>query len=341
MRHTYLGYRVVQWVSQQLPPAVAFRWGDFIADVQWRCSRRHRAAVQANLSVATGTPQPWHSRLTREVFRNFSRYLIEFFTIHQVAHPLVACQGLEHVRSAHQRGRGVILLSAHLGNWEVGGILLQRMGFPVTAVVLPHEDPRMDRLFNAQRRRNGIDVIPLGSHATSQSIRALRAGKLLGLLGDQDFTDKGVKVLFCGAPVILPRGPAILSVRSQAPVVPTFLIREGPWRFRLCCEAAIWPARDQKPAEAVQALTHAYATVLGRYVRQYPEQWPIFRSVFTAQASPPHQDATGVSPWRNSVATRRAFKEATPRTPNLWCGGSPSTRSGQELPTARSLVDAR
>ena len=82
---------------------------------------------------------------------------------------------------------------------------------------------------------------------------------------------------FCGQSVLLPRGPATLSIRSGAPVVPLFLIREGIWRFRLHVEPPIWPSTTHASAEAIAELAQAYTTVIERYIKQFAAQWLLFQ----------------------------------------------------------------
>lgn len=273
----YYGYRAAQWLSTQLPSATAFRWAQQAADLYWRRSKRDRAIVQQNVSIITGTPVGQEVRVIREVFRNFARYVVEFFTIHATPQPRVDMEGYEHLAQITRQRRGAIILTAHLGNWEVGAILLRRLGIPITAVALPHEDPRMNRLFDAQRRRCGIPVIPLGLHAAARSLERLHAGECVGLLGDRTFNDTGLTVSWFGRSAVLPRGPAILSLRSNAPIVPTFLIREGPWKFRFCFEPPIHPQTAADADQAIQRVMQAYAAVLERRLRQHPEQWLMFQ----------------------------------------------------------------
>lgn len=279
MSRQYAGYRIAQWLSIGLPASVTFRLAEALADVQWRRAAMDRIAVQTNLSMMVGTPIDEFSPRVREVFRHFGRYIVEFFSIHRVLHPGLRIEGYQHLEDIRHRGSGAILLTAHLGNWEAGAILIRRMGFPVAAVALPHDDPKMDRLFNDQRQRCGIEVIPLGRHAARRSLRALRQGWLLGLLGDREFSDQGLRMPLCGREVILPRGPAVLSLRARVPVIPAFLVREGSWAFRLHLDVPIWPTTEETDDMAVAALTRRYAAVLERYLKLFPEQWLMFQPV--------------------------------------------------------------
>lgn len=278
----YLRYRLAQWLSERLPSPAAFRCADQLSDAWCRISAKDRAAVQANLFMLLGKPVTEQSRDVYEVFRNFGRYLVEFFTIHCVPRPDVYVEGYEHLQEAQRVHRGVIILTAHLGNWELGGALLRRMGFPVSVVALRHADAGTDRLFNRQRVRCGIHVIPVGSDAAQQSLQSLRAGHLLGLIGDREFSHHGMVLTLFGRAVTLPRGPAALSLKSHAPVIPTFLIREGTWKFRLSFEPPI-PPPAHGAAHAIAALTTAYAAVFERYLRRFPTQWLMFQPATQAR----------------------------------------------------------
>ena len=272
-----LRFHLARWASNGLPAPVALRLAERLADVQYRSSAKDRSAVESNLSLALGSGAAQHPPLVRDVFRNFGRYLVEFFTMHHAPLPAFHVDGETHLRHAHAQRHGAIILTAHLGNWELGATIIRRMGFPISAVALPHLDPDTDRLFNSQRQRCGVTTIPLGPSATRQCLNVLHAGGLLGLLGDWELTGHSVAVSLFGRTVSLPRGPASLSLRSGAPILPTFLVREADWRFRLCVEPPLWPTRHASAASVLQTLIQTYATGLERYIRQWPSQWMLFR----------------------------------------------------------------
>ncbi len=279
MRTGYAAFKLAQWLSEALPPSQAFRLAEWTADTHGRGSAADRAAVTANLA-ALGV-DPSEARV-REVFRNFGRYLVEFFTMHR-SDSAVVVDGASYLDDIRRRRCGAIILTAHVGNWELGAVVLKRMGVPLTVVALQHDDPGTNALFDRQRRRCGLEVVPLGAHAARQCLQRLREGRMIGLLGDREFGRNGVSASFLGQPLTLPKGPAVLSLRAQAPIVPTFLIREGRGAFRLCIEPPLWPGRAAG-VSAVGALTQRYAGILERYLTRYPEQWLMFRPILSASA---------------------------------------------------------
>jgi len=175
---------------------------------------------------------------------------------------------------------GAIVVTAHLGNWELGAVALRHRGLPVSIVALPHRDAGVNAFFDRQRRRCGIHhVIPVGPHATRRSLEALRQGHVLGMAADWEFGEQGITVPFFGATAVVPKGPAVLSLRSGAPLIPAFLIREAPWRLRLHLEPPIWSPQETRGPEAVVRLTQAYVRVTEQYIRRFPTQWLTFRPI--------------------------------------------------------------
>jgi len=289
MRAARILYALGVAMLRTLPAEACLRAAERLAECQWRASRRDRQAVETNLRVILGTDDGRSKGLAREVFTNFGRYLVEFFTAHAARELQVTIEGFDHLRALSRARGGGIILTAHLGNWELGAVILRRLGFRVCVVALPHRDPWVNGLFDEQRRRCGVEIIPLGPEATRQGLQALRSGALLGLVGDREFGDQGIAVSLFGQTVAMPRGPALLSLRTGVPVVPVFLTRERPWRFRLAVEPPIAPtmSRAAEPEKAdVQALTERYRDVMARYIRQFPSQWLMLQPL-TAQAARP------------------------------------------------------
>ena len=158
---------------------------------------------------------------------------------------------------------------------------LRRLGFEVAAVALPHEDPALNVLFDRQRARCGVHVIPVGPTATPACVRWLRQGGVLGLLGDQAYGADSVRVPFGRGLLRAPRGPAVLSLRTGAPVLPTFVIREAPGRLRMRISAAIAPEEACGP-DRVADLTRRYAAALHEGIQRVPEQWIWLQRIETA-----------------------------------------------------------
>lgn len=274
----YAAYVLARMLAGRLPPALAQRCAEGLAARYARRAVAERANIRANLSLILGALLPEDSPLIREVFRHFAWYLAEFLAVHRTGLPPVQFEGAEHLERARAAGRGVIVMTAHLGNWELGAMAIRALlRCPVAALAQPHEDPRINRLFDRQRWHGGVAVIPVGPQAAMRSLQVLRGGGVLGLLGDWPFSDPGVAVTLFGRRAMVPLGPAILSLRAQAPIVPCACVRLAPGRFRMRFDAPIEPPRAG--AQAAGPLAQRYAAALEGVIRQAPTQWVRFTPV--------------------------------------------------------------
>ena len=244
---------------------------------------RHR--VQANLKTVlgnNGTNSKKIERLTKEVYLNFGRYLYEFFFIPKVDKTFLErhleIKGVEHLDSAFKKGKGVISLTGHIGNWELGGIFTALLGYPISAIALSHKSTALNRFFLRRRQMKGIKVIPLGAQ-TKKIISSLKRNELVALLGDRPFGPPYVKLTFFGQPALLPAGPAQIAVKLGTPIVPGFLIRQGE-KYLLSFYPVLEYNRSLEPQQAVEDLAQQTIPYLEKYIRKYPSQWLVFDYVW-------------------------------------------------------------
>ncbi len=255
-----------------------------LADFCYLRFDKDRVAVEGNLAAVLKTDQV-PPALTREVFRNFSRYLVDFFRFShldsQKVRQLVRVEGLERMKAALDEGRGAIGLTAHLGNYELAGAVLALLGLPVNAVVLTHQNPRVDAFFTRQRARVGVQGIPIRGNNLKAfleaSLSALRRNEILALVGDRDFFNHGITLPFFGRSLKVPTGPAAFSLRTGAPIVPGFLIRESDGSYRFILESPIFVPNGVDKEKAQRQIIQSCLEVMARYIRQYPTQWYMFQ----------------------------------------------------------------
>jgi Kdo2-lipid IVA lauroyltransferase/acyltransferase len=177
----------------------------------------------------------------------------------------------DELRAAAAAGTGVVVATGHLGNWEVAGAALAARGVALDAVAQRQANPYFDRLINRARARLGIRVIPRGG-ATSRAMAALREGRVVALVADQDARTVGVFVPFLGRLASTHRGAAVLALRSGAPLFMGVMTRgeDGVYEGRV--ERVPVPAEGEFE-ERVRAMTAAFTRALEREVRAHPEQY--------------------------------------------------------------------
>ena len=175
------------------------------------------------------------------------------------------------------RGRGVVFVSGHVGNWELLARRVARAGFPSQSIAKETSDPRLTRLVEDFRARGGVRSIWRGHDgAAKQMLRALKAGEILGLLIDQDTRAQNLFVPFFGHLAATPRAAADLALRTGAAVVVGFCQREGRAGYRLRMEELPVPPPGPDAASreaAALALTAALSARIEAAIRRTPEQW--------------------------------------------------------------------
>lgn len=286
----FLLYKLGQFLVNYLSVNMTCRIARFLSDMQYTFSFRDRRAVYNNLSVITRDSSVNLEHLTRNVFRNFGIYLIEFFRMHKMVTPEfikqhIRLHNFQYLNEVKAQNRGGIFLTAHLGNWELGGAVMASLGHKMVAVALPHKERPVNNLFNQQREDKGITIVPI-SQAIRRCMETLKNNGLVGLVGDRDFNLHGELLNFLGRKAIVPRGPAVLSLRSGAPVIPVFLTREQDGTFDLHICQPIYPPEDQigqDNTEAMLNIIKQYVPVIESFIRKYPDQWLMFRKFWVEE----------------------------------------------------------
>ncbi|MCA9407159.1 MAG: lysophospholipid acyltransferase family protein [Candidatus Omnitrophica bacterium] len=279
----YFLYKVGQFLVNVLPLKLAYRFAEFISDLQYTFSYKDRNAVTNNLKIILSdqTKLKWS---TREVFRNFGRYLVDFFRMkytlnHEFIKHHVKLVNVDKFKEVTAYGKGGIVLTAHSGNWELGAAILSVLNLPLMAVALPHNNKLVNQLFNQQRENQGITVVP-SNIAVRKCSQWLRDNKFIALVGDRDFGPNGEKLPFLGREAFIPKGPAIFSFKTGAPIIPTFLIRESDTKFILTVNDPIYPPSALEAGDKKEILVNyikKYIVVIEEMIRRYPEQWLMYR----------------------------------------------------------------
>lgn len=277
----YYIYRFGQFLALILPLRLVYVIAVFLADLHYFFAFRDRAFVVNNLRIIF--PEKANQQLrkiSRVVFRNFAKYLVDFFRFEKLNRGYIdnniKLEGMHYFDAALSAGKGVVVLTAHLGNWELGGVVIAQLGYPFWVVALPHKTKKVNDFFDAQRNRKGVKVIAVGK-AMRSCISEIRNNHMVALAGDRDFTGKGILIDFFGLPTHFPEGPAALSLITGAPIVPGFMLRNPDDSFTLRIEKPVEFVPTGDMAKDMAALVVEYKKIFEDYIRKYPEQWYIFR----------------------------------------------------------------
>ena len=185
----------------------------------------------------------------------------------------ITLEGLEHLRRAMEVHRRALVLTAHLGNWELLSVARQLTGYPLAIVVRPLDSPWLNALADRLRRKSGVELIE--KHGALRPVmRALADGRLVGILLDQNASRReGVFVPFFGRPASTSKSLALLAVRTGAPVVPIFIRRDVRGGHRVTIHPPLPAPAPAEGARAVVELTARCTATIEAEIRQGPDQW--------------------------------------------------------------------
>jgi Kdo2-lipid IVA lauroyltransferase/acyltransferase len=245
---------------------------------------KYLAAIRENFAQILGEP-PGSRRVAaaaREMIDQHSYHWIDFFYFAQrpfaQAQALISeIEGYEKIVAAERAGKGVLLATAHLGNWYLGGMLLGGLDHPIHVVLKPDRFPIVERFRREMHDRWGVREIAVGDTFLSgvAVVQALSRGQILGIQCDRDFNNTGIAVEFFGRPAYFPRGPFAAAMVSGAAFLPSFILREDD-RYRIVIEDALPIARGGDHETDLRANVEGFVEILERYVRAHPTQWYCF-----------------------------------------------------------------
>ncbi|MGH7368733.1 MAG: lysophospholipid acyltransferase family protein [Candidatus Rokuibacteriota bacterium] len=265
----------IGWLLAHLPSVVGLAVGRRLGDLLWWALPRRRAVALDNLQRSFGGEQSAAEirRLGRRSFQHAGMNLVEacryFLRPTDVMLSRIRVEGREHLQTAAAHGRGVLILTAHYGNWELLAAAHGLIGLPLSFVTRPLDHPLLDDLADRFRRRSGAELITK-RQAVREALGALRRQRMVGILLDQNATRaEGVFVPFFGSPASTSKGLALLALRTGAPVVPVFLRREPAGRHCMEVGAPLPPPPDG----LVTTYTTTFNRVIEATIRRAPEQW--------------------------------------------------------------------
>jgi KDO2-lipid IV(A) lauroyltransferase len=235
--------------------------------------------ARRNLALALpGMPEPEREAIVTGVYETLARSLLSFARFPQLSRSTIGAwiryDGFEHFRRAAQKGKGVLFLTAHLGNWELSALAHALYGHPMHIVVRPLDNPHLDRLVARHRTLAGNRIVQK-NESPRRILEALAANHAVGMLIDQNASpENGVFVDFFGVKACASTGLVKIALRTGAPVIPGFALwnaGEGRYVLRFWPPVEITVSNDTEAD--VRVNTQRMHTVLEQIIRQYPDQW--------------------------------------------------------------------
>ncbi len=216
-------------------------------------------------------------KIAKDVYRHFAIVAAEFFDMPYInkenIHKWVEIEGLENFQAAIARGKGVLSIVAHFGNWELMTIAVPICLQPMYIVYRPLDNPVIDNMVEYVRTMNGNVLIPKGGSG-KRVMELLKENQAIGILSDQNVAAyEGVFVDFFGRPACTGVGLAVMAMRSGAPVVPAFMARQKSGRYKFIMKPAIEAVCTDDYEADLQVNTQRFTKIVEEIVREYPDQW--------------------------------------------------------------------
>lgn len=292
-RLAYWEYRSAERLAMSLPESVGRRLFAVAGALAFRIAPGARATVKSNLArvLDRSSDSPLVEAAAREAFGSYAMYWYDTFRMRVIPpeeflkrHGSI---GLEHIERALEGGRGAVLALPHLGNWDAAGHWLHLLGHSMTAVAEELRPQRVHDLFLEHRRALGMGIVPLADtrKVGQDLVRLLSKNELIALVCDRDLKNRGVEVTMFGERRRMPAGPALLTLATGSPLLPsaTYDTEDG-WAVVIGPPLEIERTGDRR--KDVSALTQALAQEFERAISAAPTQWHLFQPAWEREGAP-------------------------------------------------------
>lgn len=274
----YLG-RVLAFKFSLLPIRVGLCIAGILGTLAFYALPRYRRIAIENLNLAFAGEKTPHQirKIAKDMFKNLAMNALEMVNFRKINKSnigrFVSIKNSEIAKEAYRKGKGIVVITAHIGNWELMASALRLNGYPGAAVGRRIYFDKYDKYLNSLRRLHDVEIV-YRDESPRKALKILRENKILGVVADQDVDSvDGVFVNFFGRPAYTPVGPVALAKASGAPLVPTFIVRTGPGRHTLVFEKPIELVDTGDRGRDIVINTQKWSDVVESYIRQYPDQW--------------------------------------------------------------------
>ncbi|NLG84368.1 MAG: lysophospholipid acyltransferase family protein [Firmicutes bacterium] len=272
---TFFIFILFRTLTRVLPERGGYALGRGLGLFGYLVVAQARRGAVTNLRAALGLDEDAARRLARRCFISLGLSGAELLRLGgrpDLIKKRVRLVGEEHLRAALAAGRGVVLFTAHLGNWALCGQALSLAGYLVYPIVQAQANERVYAFIDRERRAMGLRPISRG-FSLREVLRALREGGCVSIMPDQEAEKKGIFVPFFGRPALTPRGIVVAASLSGAPIVPCFFRRRRPGYHEIRLGPPVPLAHTGKEEEDLRVNLARLNSILEAEIKEHPEEW--------------------------------------------------------------------
>jgi KDO2-lipid IV(A) lauroyltransferase len=273
---------MAEWLLKKaalIPRGVMWKLAEILGTAWYVADVSHRRIALGNLDLAFGDEMDNEARaaLCRKAFQHLARVILElpYLSVlgHDNADEFLTFKGFEHLGAASEKGKGLLIIGSHFGNWEMmakGVSLRHRKGH---MVVRPLDNPILDGLIDWVRSNTGSRTVPKKGSAL-RIFRLLKQGEIVALLNDQNAVrSEAVFVPFFGELASTNKAPAAIALKTGAPVIPVHNFRQPDGRYQIVAEPEIELIRTGDTEHDIEANTALFNRIIEGHIRTHPAQW--------------------------------------------------------------------
>lgn len=282
-------FRTSHRVASLLPRRISQALAGLIGHLAYDLCEAKRDIMRENLRVVSGATGPDLDRLTRQGFIHFIQMIadnIRFMNgdLEEVSEIVGEWSGLEYLQASQARGKGTVLITGHLGAWELGGILLAARNIPVTVVTLAEPLADLGEWREKYRQKFGIRTITLGEDrfAFLSIVQTLRKNGIVALLVDRPYGEHCVPVEMFGKTALFSPAASLLWQHTGATILPAFVFAQRSGKYASHAYPPIVMSTADDPANTHHVNTQRIANFFASLLKLYPDQWYNFVPVWTA-----------------------------------------------------------
>ncbi len=276
-RLEFLGFRLLLIFIRLLPHRTALGIGAFLGKIIWWIGLRKKVARKNfDLCFDEDYSKSKRDRILQKSYENFCRSMVELALLPKISATipeLVEFENFEVLHKLAAQKSGALLVTGHFGGWEIFAAAIAITGIPIDVVVQPQNNRLIDNFVNEMRSANAVGIIGVGV-ASRGILKALKTGRMVAMLSDQDAGQSGVVANFFGHPASIAPGAAVFALKTGCPVVSGYIVRnQDGFTHKGYVKKLILPETSGDKEKDILDLTQFFTSIIEEGVRAHPEQY--------------------------------------------------------------------